>query len=91
MLQYNTFTDNVVSFSVKLNGVLKAVSGIYLFPMKGCRVILENLLQRTAKNLKNYLIPFSKQNSLNRSGVSFHNFAFLELNDVAKYGCIRLQ
>ena len=66
----NPCSDNVVSFSVKLNGALKAVSDEFFFPIKQCGGILENLSKRTTKIMKNYLIPFSKQNSLNRSGVA---------------------
>ena len=48
-------------------------------------------IKKTTKKLKNYIIPFSKQNSLNRSGVNIPNSAFSELIDVAKYGCVRVQ
>ena len=41
--------------------------------------------------MKNYLIPFSKRNSLNRPGINFINFVPLELTDVVKYGCVRVQ
>ena len=40
---------------------------------------------------ENYFIMFSKQNSLNRSSVYFPSFAFSELIDVGKYGCVRAQ
>ena len=35
--------------------------------------------------LKNYIISFCKQKSLNRPGLIFLNFAFSELTDVAKH------
>ena len=47
-------------------------------------------IKKNSEKLKNYLNPFSKQNSLNRSGVNFPNFAFSELIDVAKYGRVRV-
>ena len=39
--------------------------------------------------MKNYLIPFSKQNILNKSGVNFPNGAFWKLIDVRR-GSIKL-
>ena len=47
--------------------------------------------KKNNEKMKNDLIPFSKQNSFNWSGVNFPKFAFSELTGVAKYGCVRLQ
>ena len=62
-----------------------------LFPISKRRVILVNLSKRTRTTvkLKTSLISFFKQNSMSRSGVNFPTFVFLELIEVAKYGCVR--
>ena len=86
-LNYTACSDNVVFFSIIQNewSTKSSFRHIFLFPIKQCRGILENLSERTTKKVTNYLIPFAKQNSLNRSGVKFPQYVFSELIDVAKY------
>ena len=43
------------------------------------------------KKIKNYLIPFSKQISLNSSEVKVLKFAFSAPTDIVKYGCLRVR
>ena len=46
--------------------------------------LYRTLLKQVRQKVKNYLIPFTKQNSLKRSGVNVPQFVFSELIDVAK-------
>ena len=41
--------------------------------------------------MNNYLIPVSKHIGLDKSGVRFPKVAFSELNDVAKFVCVKVQ
>ena len=64
-------SDDVVSFSVELNGALKAISDISFISDKTMSRYSRESIKTNHEKLKNYFIPFSKQNSLNRSEVNF--------------------
>ena len=70
-------------FNAKLNGAQKAVSNIFFISDKIMSRYSTEYIKKNSERLE--------EDILNRSGVKFHNFAFQELNDVAKYGCEKVQ
>ena len=67
-LNYTLSSDIVVSFNVKLNGAQKAVSNISF--------ISDKIMSRYSTDSIKKNSEILEESILNRSGVTFHNFAF---------------